>query len=136
MIRVEESGAYPARRTVHRISFSMLDAHELLFLPFEQFGQYFGQGGRGVRTLPAAAGGVIFPIVVPHRKSSVLEWLDPPHYGGRHYFDYRISGLGEHLYLAQELANLHTMFLLEAPRAPAVAFLQMNTCELRKTPPG
>ena len=88
MSRVEELGAYPARRAVHRISFSVLDAQELLLLPFEQFGQYFGQGGRGVWTLPPEAGGVIFPIVVLHGKSSVLEWLDPPHYGSRHYLDY------------------------------------------------
>ena len=108
---------------MHRVSFPVLDAQELLFLPFEQFGQYFGQGGRGVWTLRAATRGVIFPIIVPHGKSSILEWLDPPHYGGRHYFNYRISGLGEHPYLAQELANFRTIFLLEAPWAPAMAFL-------------
>ena len=96
---------------------------ELLFLPFEQFGQYFGQSGGGVRTLPAAAGGVILTIIVPHGKPSVLEWLNPRNYGGRHYFDYRVSELGERPYLAQELANLRTIFFLEAPRAPAVAFL-------------
>ena len=80
MSRAEELGAYPARRTIHRVSFPVLDAQELLFLPFEQFGQYFGQSGGGIRTLSAAAGGVILPIVVPHGKPSVLEWLNPPHY--------------------------------------------------------
>ena len=77
MSRAGELGAYPARRNVHGISFFVRDAQELLFLTLEQFGQYFGYDGRGVRTLPAAAGGVILPIVVPHGKPSVLEWLNP-----------------------------------------------------------
>ena len=38
----ERLGAYPARRTVHGISFSVRNAQELLFLTLEQFGQYFG----------------------------------------------------------------------------------------------
>ena len=42
--------AHPARRIVHGISFYVRDAQELLFLTFKQFGQYFGQGGRGVWT--------------------------------------------------------------------------------------
>ena len=84
----------------------MLETGELLFLPFIQLGQYFGQGGGGLRALPTIASGVVFPVIMPHGQPSVLKWLDPPHYGGRHYFDYRISGLGEHPYLAQELANL------------------------------
>ena len=44
--------------------------------------------GWGFRTLPTAAGGVIFPIIVPHGKPSVLEWMNPPRYGSNHYLDY------------------------------------------------
>ena len=36
----------------------------------------------------SGVGGVIFPIVVPHGKPSVLEWLNPSYYGSRHYLDY------------------------------------------------
>ena len=50
--------------------------------------KHFGQSGRGVQTLPTAAGGIIFPIIVPHGKPSVLEWLNPLYYGSRHYFHY------------------------------------------------
>ena len=123
MSGAKKLGAHPARRIVHGISFFVRDVQELLFLTLEYFGQYFGNGGRGVRTFPAAAGGVIFLIVIPHGKSSVLEWLNSPYYGGRHHFDYRVPGLSKRPDLAQELANFRTIFLLEAPRAPAMAFL-------------
>ena len=135
MSGAKKLGAHPARRIVHGISFSVRDAQELLFLTFEQFGQYFGYGGRGVRAFPAATGGVIFPIVIPHGKSSVLEWLNSPYYGGRHHFDYRIPGLGKRPDLAQELANFRTIFLLGAPGAPAVVLLQRNTRKLGETSP-
>ena len=91
---------YPAGRVVHGVPFSAIDAEKFFFLPFEQLGQYFGQGGRGVWTLLAAAGGVILPIIVPHGKSSVLEWLDPPYYRDCHYLDYWQYALGKRLDLA------------------------------------
>ena len=47
-------GTHPARRTVHGKSISTFNTSELLFLPFVQFGQNFGQSGGGVRTLPTA----------------------------------------------------------------------------------
>ena len=37
-----------------------------------------------------------------------------------------IIGLGERLCLAHQLTDFRAIFLLEAPRAPAVAFLQWN----------
>ena len=30
----------------------------------------------------------IFPVIVPHGKPSVLEWLNPLYYGSRRYLDY------------------------------------------------
>ena len=78
-------------------------------------------------------GGVILPIVVPHWEPSVLKWLNPSHYGGRHYLYYCKTGLGKHPYLAQELTNLRTVLLFKTSGTPVVTFLQRNACKFRET---
>ena len=116
---------------MHRISISAIDSKKFLFLPFEQLDHYFGQSGGGARTFSTAAGGVVLPVVVPHWEPSVLKWLNPSHYGGRHYLYYCKAGLGKHPYLAQELTNFHTVLFFKTSGTPAVTFLQGNACKFR-----
>jgi hypothetical protein len=56
MERIEYGGGiktHPAGRIVHGKTLSAFKTNKLLFLPFIQIGQYFGQNDGGVRTFPA-----------------------------------------------------------------------------------
>ena len=48
----------------------------------------FAKSGVSVRSLPTIKSGIVFSVEVPHGAPSVLEWLNPSHYGYHHNLDY------------------------------------------------
>ena len=80
--------AYPAPRVVHGKSVQRIRAEEILLLPLVQAKQDLHQIVGRARSVAAVTGGVVFSIEVPHGMPTVLEWLNPPHYGYHHNLDY------------------------------------------------
>ena len=87
--------------------------------PFVQIGQYPCQSGSGVRTLTAVAGGVVFPVEMPHGIPPILERLHPSPYAYRHDLDYRQSGFGQQLYPAHQGMYFRRILFLRVAGAPA-----------------
>ena len=110
---------YPLWGVVHGESVTRFYAKEFLLFPLVQIGQYPCQSGSGVWTLSTAAGGVVFPVEMPHGLPPILERLHSSHYAYCHDLDYRQSGFGQQLYPVHQEVYFPSVLFLRAPETPA-----------------